>query len=115
MDDSFFGFVSIIVLGCGLYALYAYIKMKKDGHINETLLLGKNQMEYQCKDKDAFMKKASPAVLLFGVVSTLYGVVDLIHYYVTKIKILDTIAMIAFFVVLIWFMVYTAQLRKKFF
>ena len=115
MDDSFFGFVSIIVLGCGFYALYAYVKMKKDGHINETLLLGKNQMEYQCKDKEAFMKKSLPAVLIFGVVSTLYGVIDLIHYYVVRIKVLDMIAMIVFFVALLWFVLYTAQLRKKFF
>lgn len=56
MDDmnSMFGFVSIIVLGCGIYALYAYFMMKKNGHINETLLLGKSYSEYMCKDKETF-------------------------------------------------------------
>ena len=39
MNDVF-GFVSLIVLGCGIYTLYAYIKMKKTGEINEILLLG---------------------------------------------------------------------------
>lgn len=29
MNDVF-GFVSLIVLGCGVYTLYAYIKMKKN-------------------------------------------------------------------------------------
>ena len=35
MNDVF-GFVSLIVLGCGVYTLYAYIKMKKTGEINEN-------------------------------------------------------------------------------
>ena len=31
MNDVF-GFVSLIVLGCGIYTLYAYIKIKKTKH-----------------------------------------------------------------------------------
>ena len=40
MEDMF-GALSLLIFGCGIYGLYAYVKMKKDGHINEILLLGK--------------------------------------------------------------------------
>lgn len=113
--DSMFGAISLMILGGGIYSLYAYITMKKEGHINEVLLLGKGFTEYMCKDKKAYMEKALPAVLIFGVVTTLYGAVDAIHYFVTPIFILDMIAMAAFVVVLIWFMVYTTKLKKKYF
>ncbi len=110
-----FGFVSLIVLGCGLYTLYAFVKMKKTGEINETLLLGNAYTAKKCKDKQSFLKKALPAVLVFGVITTAYGVIDLIHYYVTPLGILDIIAMILFFVVIIGFLVYTTKLKKEYF
>lgn len=110
-----FGAISILIFGCGIYCLYAYVKMKKDGHINDVLLLGKNFSEHNCKDKEAYMKKAVPAVLIFGIVTTLYGVIDAVHFYVTPIQTLDWIAMAVFFIVLIWFMVYTTKLKSKYF
>lgn len=30
MDDSIFGFIGVLVLFCGLYGIYAYVKMKKE-------------------------------------------------------------------------------------
>ncbi|GAA0799001.1 hypothetical protein DWX43_14695 [Clostridium sp. AF19-22AC] len=113
--DSMFGAISILILCCGVYSLYAWAKMKKDGHINEVLLLGKNFTERDCKDKSAYMQKAVPAVLVLGVITTLYGAIDAIHFYVTPVRILDLIAMAVFFVVLIWFMVYTTKLKNKYF
>ena len=50
--DDFFGIISVIVFGCGIYGFYAYFQMKRDGHINETLLLGKSYTEQMCKDKE---------------------------------------------------------------
>ena len=49
--NDIFGFVSLIVLGCGIYTLYAYIKMKKTGEINEILLLGNAYVAKKCKNK----------------------------------------------------------------
>lgn len=115
MDDSVFGFISVMAFGCGIYGLYAYIQMRRDGHINETLLLGKKYMEYMCKDKDAFIKKALPAVLIFGIVTTVYGVIDMIHCFVTPIQVLDYIGLAAFFIMLVWYMVYTTKLKNEYF
>lgn len=110
-----FGMISILILGCGVYGFYAYFKMKKDGHINEVLLLGKSYTEQMCKDKEAFSKKALPAILIFAVVTTLYGAIDAIHYFVMPLDVLDWIGMAVFLVMLVWFMIYTTQLKKKYF
>lgn len=55
--NSVFGFIGILAVGCGIYCLYAYFNMKKDGHINETILLGKSYSEKMCKDKEAYLKR----------------------------------------------------------
>ena len=113
--DNVFGAFSILFLGCGIYGFYAWIKMKKTGEINETLLLGRNYSEYDCKDKAGYLTKALPAVLVFAITATLYGLIDMIHYYVTPMQTADTIAMVVFLVVIIWFMLYTSKLRKIYF
>ena len=74
-----------------------YFNMKKDGHINETILLGKSYSEKMCKDKEAYLKKALPAVLGFGIVSILYGIVDCIHWYVNPMEMVDTVGGISFY------------------
>ena len=94
--NSVFGFIGILAVGCGIYCLYAYFNMKKDGHINETILLGKSYSEKMCKDKEAYLKKALPAVLGFGIVSILYGIVDCIHWYVNPMEMVDTVGGILF-------------------
>ena len=114
-DENIFGFVSIMAFGCGIYGLYAYIQMRRNGSINETLLLGKKYSEYMCRDKAAFVKKALPAVLVFGIVATVYGVIDMIHCFVTPIPVLDYTGLAVFLGVLVWYMVYTTKLKNKYF
>lgn len=114
MNDVFAIF-SVIIFGCGIYSLYAYMKMKREGHINETLLLGKNLTEQMCKDKEEFSRKTLPAMLLFGIVATLYGAIDIIHSFVIPIAAVDMAATAVFTVVLIWFVVYTTRLKRKYF
>ena len=113
--ENIFGVFSLLFLSCGIYGLYAFVSMKKSGHINETLLLGRNFAEYQCKDKDEFIRKSSPAVLVFAIAGIVYGIIDLVHYYVKPMPLVDNIAMIGFLVVIIGFMAYTSKLRKEYF
>ncbi len=113
--NSVWGFIGIIVFACGVYAIYSYIKMKKDGEINASILLGKDFMYKKCKDKEAYIKKVGPALLGFGFVAIVYGILDVIHCYVYPMAAVDTVGMIVFFVVLVWFAVYTARLRNQYF
>ena len=112
---NIFGVFSLLFLSCGLYGLYAFISMKKTGHINETLLLGKNFVESQCKDKDEFIRRSSPSLLIFSLVGVAYGVIDLVHFYVKPMPALDNIAMVAFLCAIIGFMAHTSKLRKEYF
>ena len=113
--DSIWGFIGVIVFSCGVYALYAFIKMKMTGEINATLLLGKDYIYKKCKNKDAFIKKAGPALLVFGIVALVYGAIDVIHCYVYSMEIVDTVGMIVFFIVLVAFAVYTTKLKREYF
>ncbi|HIZ74617.1 MAG TPA: hypothetical protein H9723_05135 [Candidatus Mediterraneibacter stercoravium] len=113
--DGIWGIIGIILFFCGLYSFYAYIKMKKSGEINTTLLLGKDYADRKCRNKEAYIKKAGPALLVFGGVSLAAGVIDIVHYYVHRIVIADTAAMIIFIVVIFWFASYTTKLKKEYY
>ncbi len=113
--DSIWGFIGIVVLACGIYAIYAFIQMKRTGEINASLLLGKDYIYKKCKDKEAFTKKAGPALLIFGIAALLYGVIDVIHCYVYSMTVADIVGMIVFFIVLVVFAVYTTKLKREYF
>lgn len=113
--NSIFGIVGVMAFACGIYCVYAYLKMKKDGHINETILLGKSYTERMCRDKDAFLGKAAPAVLILGLICIVYGIVDCIHCYVTPLGAVDAVGGAVFVGALVVFSVYTVRLRKEYF
>lgn len=113
--DSIWGFIGIIVFACGIYAFYAFIKMKTTGEINASLLLGKDYIYKKCKNKDAFIKKAGPALLGFGIAAIIYGAIDVIHCYVYPMAVVDTVGMVLFFIVLVAFAVYTTKIKKEYF
>ena len=113
--DSIWGIIGVIVLACGVYAIYAFIKMKTTGEINASLLLGKEYTYKKCKNKEAYVKKAGPALLVFGIVALVYGIIDVIHCYVQPMPVADMAGMAIFFIVLVAFAVYTAKLKKEYF
>ena len=99
MNNSMWGFIGIFVLCCGIYALYSFVIMKVKGEINASILLGKDYTYKKCKDKEAYIAKTAPALFVFGLVSVIYGVIDVI----------------IFLIVLIWFGVYTRNLRNRYY
>ncbi len=113
--DSIWGFLGIIVIVCGFYAIYSLIKMKRTGEIDATLLLGKDYAYKTCKDKEGFSRKVTPALLILGITAILYGALDIIHCYFYPMLIVDSVGMAVFFVVLVWFAVYTTKLKKEYF
>lgn len=113
--NSIWGFIGIIVLACGIYAVYSFIKMKSTGEINASLLLGKDYVYKKCRNKDEYIHRAGPALLIFGIVSSVYGILDIIHCYVYSMPAADTAGMVIFFIVLVWFAVYTSKLKREYF
>ena len=117
MDDMYgmWGFIGVIAFCCGIYALYAFIQMKRSGEINASLLLGKEYVYKKCKNKEAYIQKAGPALLVFGIVALVYGILDVIHCYVYTMTVVDTVGMVVFFIVLVWFAVYTSKIKREYF
>lgn len=113
--DNVFGAIGVIILACGLYCFYAYYKMVKTGEPSDVILLSKGDATRACKDKPAFMAKAKPLVLMLSAVTTLYGIIDVVNSYVTPMAMVDTVAGIIFFIVLIIYMVQTQKIKRQYY
>lgn len=113
--DNMFGAIGVIILACGLYCFYSYFKMKKTGVPSDVILLSKDEANRPCKDKAAFMAKTSPLVLMLSVVTTVYGIIDVVNSYVFEMSIVDTVAGVIFFIVLIVYMVQTQKIKRAYY
>ena len=94
------------------FPIYQIIDKKYYPIYTSQLEMNKDQ---KCKNKKAFLEKALPSVLVFGIVTTIYGVIDMINSFVKPVGIVDTIANILFLIVLVGFLVYTTKLKKQYF
>lgn len=109
--DSMSGFFGFIGIACGAYVLYALFMMKSSGEINTTILLPKTIDPKKCKDKKAYINAVSPKMIILGVASLVYGIVDTcgvsgyVFYAVIGI----------FLVVVCWFAYTVLRLNKKYF
>lgn len=113
--NSMWGIIGVIVFACGVYALYWFFKMKFTGDINASLLLGKDFVYKKCKNKEEYIQKAAPALLIFGLVSAIYGALDIVHCYLYSMPVIDNVGMVIFFIVLVAFAVYTSKLKREYF
>ena len=117
--NDILGIMTVMILGCGLYCLWAWYQMKTIGEINVTLLLGKQYEPYQCKNKKEFVAKSLPAVLILGVFFTLYGVLSLAHMMWFRENPIffwaDKVMMVLSLLSLIRFAYVTSKLRKEYF
>lgn len=112
--DSMYSLIDIIVLGAGLYLLYAWYLLKYKGEIRESVLLPKGIEAKKCKDLDGYAADVSPKVLVYGLVTAgcgALGIVDtqwgfLGNYYLIIIGI--------FLVVTVWYTVQSKKAVKKY-
>lgn len=109
--DNMGGIFGFIGIASGAYVLYAWYQMKTMKEINRTILLPKTVDPKKCKDKEAYMKEASPKMLVLAAAAIVYGVTDTMK--VTGVPLWT--ALLILFAVLIWFGVSTAKMNKKYF
>lgn len=108
-------FLSIIVLGCGVYCFYAAYALKVKGVISGGILIPKELNPNKCKDKAAYTKCVLPKLLMLGVVSILYGAADLVNTFVADIMVIWFIVMVLFIVVLFTFAMTISKATKTYF
>ena len=115
MNIASYGVLGIAALCCGIYALYSAARMKRTGEISASALLGKECTEKRCKDTKTYIRRAMPALIVFGVAAVIYGVIDLISCYIYSMVLVDLAGIMVFLLVIIGFAVYTTQLKKIYF
>lgn len=109
------GILGFLILGCGLYCLYAFFMLRFKKEINRTILLPKDTDIKKCKDLEGYCKEAQAPVLLLGVVTTLYGCVDVYNTIVGKIGTLFMIMFAAVIPVLLIYAVMIKKINRKYF
>lgn len=115
MGMEVYALLSVMVICFGIYIFYAYFSMKKGGPVNNSLLAGKECSEGKCKNEEAYRARTLPAVLILAIVTTCFGIIDMINYLVQRLGIWHKLALAVFFIVLLWYMVYTSKAKRIYF
>ncbi len=113
MNDASSWFDVLIVM-CGIYIIYTMVRMKREGKINPSVLLGKNITESMIKDKEGFIKYMYPKAMGLGIITVVCGIADYLNEIMGNFRIVSFLIMIAFFVVLAIYCVYANKAKKKF-
>lgn len=112
MVDGIFG---LFALGCGLYCLYGYYMVKFKNEINRTILLPKDVDVKKCRDYRGYCKEAQFPLLLLGVMTSLYGAVDLFNTYVGGADQLFMVMLVLMVVTLVIYVIQVRKINRKYF
>ena len=107
--------VGVVVFVFGLYCFYAVYQMKAKGIINNSILLGKEYLFKNCKDKEAYIKEMFPQVLLFACATTFCGASDIVNSFITDISIVYDISLILFVLDFILFTKKSRDAKRKYY
>lgn len=110
--DAIFG---LFALGCGLYCLYAYYLLKVKKKINDSILLPKGTNIKKCKDLEGYCKVAGRPLLALGLVTTLYGAVDLYNTYIGDVQILFSILLVLLVITVVVFAILIRRYNREYF
>lgn len=115
MDMTLDGLLGLFALGCGLYCLYGVYMLRFKNEINRSVLLPKDVNVKKCKDVKGYCKEAQPPLLLLGIVTTVYGGIDLYNTYVGGADKLFIIMLILLIPALIIYAVMIKKINEKYF
>ncbi|MCD8248902.1 MAG: hypothetical protein LUC60_03465 [Lachnospiraceae bacterium] len=113
--DTMWSFMDILILACGVYALYSAYVLKAQGKIVQTFLLAKDTKPESCKDLPAYASEMSPRLSAMGGVMVAYGVVSLINTYLVEVNSLYWVLMIVMFGCLVWYAIMAKRASAKYF
>lgn len=107
--------VGILVFGCGLYCLYAAYQLKVKGIVNVNILLNKSMACKKCKDIEGYTKEMFPVLLVFALLTTACGAIDIINSFVMEIPILYFVSLGLFLASFILFAMTAKKTREKYY
>lgn len=106
---SMFGFIDMVVLGCGLYGIYSWYLLLYKKEIKKMFLLGGDYQPEGCSDIDGFAKAMGTKLLIVSIAMILFSGLSLYNDNVASVGVFYWIALVLFLVLLTW---YSAMLRK---
>ncbi|MEE0418919.1 MAG: hypothetical protein UDG86_02605 [Lachnospiraceae bacterium] len=101
--DNMFILMDMLVVGCGVYVLYAFYLMKAKGEVKESLLLSNGAKMAKCKDKNAYMAYISPRLLIFGLATIICGGLGVWNDYTNVFGLGYLVVMVIFLAMVVWF------------
>lgn len=110
--EIFFG---VFAAGCGIYCLYGYYMVRVKKEITKTILLPKDVDASKCRDIEGYCKEAQLPLLILGIVTTLYGIVDLYNAYAGGADKLFVVMLVLLFAALVAFVILVNRCNKKYF
>lgn len=113
--NSMFALMDLIVLGCGVYILYAYYLLVVKNEIKQGVLVPQKTDTKKCKDFEGYKKFMAPKVLIFGISACASGGLGLFQDYVAPVNAYLYFGLfVVFFAVMVWFLMSTKKAEKLF-
>ena len=107
--------MDMIVLACGVYALYAAYVLKTKGKVIKTFLVFKDTDIRSCKDLAAYAAEMSPKLYVLAGAMIADGVVAMIDTYLVSVPGLYIAMLVIFIGVLVWYGLQARNAMKKYF
>lgn len=115
MIDVFF---AIVILGAGIYLLYAARELKRAHHIVKSVMLSPDLQDKQCKDIEGLVHYMFPRCMVLACVTVLLGTYEIMANYAGlsgAFSILELVLYAVFFIVLIYYIRCSRKLGSMFY
>ena len=113
--NSMFAIMDFVMVGAGLYLLYAWFLLQFKNEIREGVLV-QSGMANKCKDPEGYKKYIAPKLLIFALCALDSGGLGLYSDYVKPVNTYLYLGFtVFFFVVLVLFVRYIKKAQDMFF
>ncbi len=112
---SSFGFIDVIVTGCGIYGFYSWYMLVKKHEIKKMLLLGGDATPQKCKDLEGFAEFMNVKLLILSAAMVIFGGISVYSSYVQNLGNVIWAGLVIFLAVVIWYCVQLRRADAKFF
>ncbi len=113
--NQMFSIMDFIMVGAGVYLLYAWYLLKFKGEIKEGVLVQSGQAK-KCKDPEGYRQYMAPKLLVFALCAIASGGLGLYSDFVKPINSIVYLCFTGvFFAVLVLFVYYTKKATERFF
>ncbi len=114
--SSMYGIMDVVIVLGGLYMLYGYYLLMFKNEVRAGILISKLNEGKRCKDLEGFKKEIGPKLLIFAFTAIADGIVGLVNDFIVLVPtVIYWGFYVLFFVVLIWYVIASKKVEKKYY